>query len=417
VTVPPPSGSNAAVTGRRRRDEILRSAAGLFAAEGYTNTSMREVAAISGIRPGSLYHHFASKEAIAVELVEDYHSDLTRAVREFRQDDAAPLAALRAFVRAIADVSFRHQAALQISVFDAPATASSSLKTVVHAEPASLDRRWRSLISAAAAAGEIKPAVDTRILRHVLHRTISRVALSWNHPSGPGAVVDCVTALIFEGLATSGPACDDRSKPARAVDEVTSRWTAQAAERRHERRGVVLGAARAEFAQRGFEATTMRDIADAAGIKASNLYRYFDSKDSLIEEILGEFSDELLAAYRDVIRVGSSTVETLDGILWLLNQAGRHFGQEVEILQTWNRLLALGVNDRYHEGAQTRLTLLADLIQRGVAEGELAMIAEPTLVASCLREIMWAPMPDLAHISAQRVREFHRQSVLSGIAV
>ena len=55
----------------RRRDEILRAAAGLFASDGYASTSMREVAAASGILPGSLYHHFESKEAIAVELVED----------------------------------------------------------------------------------------------------------------------------------------------------------------------------------------------------------------------------------------------------------------------------------------------------------------------------------------------------------
>jgi hypothetical protein len=29
---------------------------------------------------------------------------------------------------------------------------------------------------------------------------------------------------------------------------------------------------------------------------------------------------------------------------------------------------------------------------------------------------MWAPMRKLVHISPQRVREFHRQSVLSGLA-
>ena len=38
------------------------------------------------------------------------------------------------------------------------------------------------------------------------------------------------------------------------------------------------------------------------------------------------------------------------------------------------------------------------------------------LVASCVREIMWAPMRNLVHISPQRVRQFHRQSVLSGLA-
>ena len=392
---------------------------------------MREVAAASGILPGSLYHHFESKEAIAVELVEEYHADLIQVVREFQSGTkgvdgakgaegaagpADPVAALRAFAHEIANVSFRHQAALQISVFDAPATASSSLKTVVHAEPASLDRRWRSLISAAEAAGAFKASVDTRIVRHVLHRTIVQVGLAWEYPSGPGAVTDCVLALLFDGLAPSADACADRSKPACIVDEATMRWAEQAAQRRRQRRGQILDAARTEFAQRGFEATTVRDIAEAAGLKASNLYRYFESKDSMIQEILGDFSTSLLAAYRDVIGAGSGTEQTLDAILWLLNQAGRHFSPEVEILQTYRRLMALGVADRYHEGAQARLELLADLIARGVSAGELRDVAEPFLVASCLREIMWAPMPKLVHISPQRIREFHRQSVLSGMA-
>lgn len=400
---------------RSRRDEILKAAAGVFASAGYSNTSMREVAAAAGILPGSLYHHFASKEAIAVELVEDYHAELARTVREFRSDPDDPMAALRAFAHDIAHLSFQHPAALQISVSDAPATASSSLKTVVRAEPASVDRHWRGLISAAASAGAVKATVDTRILRHVLHGTLSHLALVEDHQFEPGAITDCVMALVFDGIATSGPAGQDRSKPSRAVDEAKHGWAEQVAQERRERPGQILEAARTAFAQRGFEATTMRDIADTAGIKASNLYRYFDSKDSIMQRILGDFSDRLLAAYRDVISAGSSTVETLDAILWLLNQAGRQFSREVEILHTWTRLQTLGVGLSYHEGAQARLVLLADLIASGVSGRELAMVGEPGLVASCLREIMWTPMRNLSHISAQRVREFYRESVFFGI--
>jgi hypothetical protein len=136
----------------------------------------------------------------------------------------------------------------------------------------------------------------------------------------------------------------------------------------------------------------------------------------MIREILSNFSEQLLAAYRDVIGAGAGMVPTVDAILWLLNQAGRHFSREVEILQTFSRLLTLGVADSYHEGAQARLALLSDLIARGVASGELNQIADPPLVATCLREIMWAPMRNLVHISPQRVRQFDRQSVLSGLA-
>ncbi len=43
----------------------------LFGKQGYTGTSMRDIANAVGVLPGSLYAHIASKEALLVEIVED----------------------------------------------------------------------------------------------------------------------------------------------------------------------------------------------------------------------------------------------------------------------------------------------------------------------------------------------------------
>jgi AcrR family transcriptional regulator len=405
----------------RRRDQILTTAADLFAAKGYTRTSMRDVAAASGILAGSLYHHFESKEAIAVELVENYYADLVDAVRKSGSVDADPLTALRLFTAEIAGLSFRHQAALQIRMFDAPSTASSTLKTVIHAAPASLNRRWRTLISAAVAGGAISPDVDPRLLRYALYRvTMQAGVLAWwasQSPGGTRAVTDCITTIIFDGLAAVPPADDGESAAITVVNEAKARWESDAAERLAGKRGAVLAAAREQFALRGFESTTMRDIADVAGLTASNLYRYFESKDSMIIEILGDFSDRLLAAYKEVIGAAANVTEALDAILWLLEQASRQFAQEIEILQGYGRLVALGLGDHYEQGARARLALLAQLIGTGVTAGEFRQVAGPELVATCVREIMWSPMRDLASVSPLRARKFFRHTVLSGAAV
>ncbi len=47
---------------------ILKKAMKLFVLKGYYNTSLRDIAKESKISTGAIYHHFASKEAIAVEL-------------------------------------------------------------------------------------------------------------------------------------------------------------------------------------------------------------------------------------------------------------------------------------------------------------------------------------------------------------
>jgi AcrR family transcriptional regulator len=200
------------------------------------------------------------------------------------------------------------------------------------------------------------------------------------------------------------------------INETARQWAFDARERMAGRRGAVLAAARDQFALRGFESTTMRDIADTAGLTASNLYRYFKSKESMITEILGDFSDRLLTAYQAVLDSGSSVIETLDALMWLLQQAGRQYAQEIDILQGYGRLAALGVTRHYEEGAQARLAMLSRLIAAGVASGELNDVAAPERVAAAVRELLWSTMRDLAAVAPARAREFYRRIVLSGAA-
>lgn len=71
----------------RRRAEVLSAAAELFASAGYVGTSVKDVADACGILPGSLYHHFDSKESIAVELLERYQTDLDAVARRAIGED------------------------------------------------------------------------------------------------------------------------------------------------------------------------------------------------------------------------------------------------------------------------------------------------------------------------------------------
>ena len=92
----------------QRRHEILDTASSVFATSGL-RTTLQEIAEASGIQPGSLYHHFESKEAIIVELVKRYHVDLDRqaeiALKELRESDPADIVdRITSFSTAIAAV-------------------------------------------------------------------------------------------------------------------------------------------------------------------------------------------------------------------------------------------------------------------------------------------------------------------------
>ncbi|MEO8136587.1 MAG: TetR/AcrR family transcriptional regulator, partial [Betaproteobacteria bacterium] len=84
------------------RRQILNAAAKLLRQNGYASTSLRDIAAATGMKAGSLYYHFASKEEIA-ETVMAEGIDLVRAAVKkalvCRGGDADPLENIEIAVR------------------------------------------------------------------------------------------------------------------------------------------------------------------------------------------------------------------------------------------------------------------------------------------------------------------------------
>lgn len=81
------------------------------------------------------------------------------------------------------------------------------------------------------------------------------------------------------------------------------------------RRGELLGIAAEVFADQGYNATTVRRIADEAGMLAGSLYYHFDSKESMLDEILSSFLNELWAGYDAVLEAGLGPRETIEALV------------------------------------------------------------------------------------------------------
>ena len=82
-----------------------------------------------------------------------------------------------------------------------------------------------------------------------------------------------------------------------------------------DRRAELLAIAAGLFAERGLRATTVRDIADAAGILSGSLYHHFDSKESMVDEILRGFLDALFDRYREIVAQDLGPRATLEAVV------------------------------------------------------------------------------------------------------
>ena len=87
------------------------------------------------------------------------------------------------------------------------------------------------------------------------------------------------------------------------------------------------------FAERGLRATTVRDIADAAGILSGSLYHHFESKEEMVDEVLRDFLDWLFGRYQQIIDTEPNPLARLKGLFMASFDAIDHHHAEVVIYQ------------------------------------------------------------------------------------
>ncbi|MFF5157921.1 ScbR family autoregulator-binding transcription factor [Streptomyces sp. NPDC000348] len=87
---------------RATRRSLLEAAACLFAQQGYAGTSVNDISARSGRTSGSVYFHYASKEGIALAVVQDGFATWPSLVTRYGDQDVPPLERLVALSHEIA---------------------------------------------------------------------------------------------------------------------------------------------------------------------------------------------------------------------------------------------------------------------------------------------------------------------------
>ena len=159
-----------------------------------------------------------------------------------------------------------------------------------------------------------------------------------------------------------------------------------------ERRAHLVQLAGDLFAEKGFRATTVREIADAAGILSGSLYHHFDSKESIGDEILSAFLDDVLAGYRRAVQDTGTARAAIEQIV----------RSSTATLTRHRAALTMLTNDWPYFSVQPRFAYLrkamkeieqiwVDQLERGKRAGEFRADLDARLVYRLLRDILWIP--------------------------
>ncbi|MFI0454125.1 TetR/AcrR family transcriptional regulator [Actinomadura sp. 6N118] len=188
---------------------------------------------------------------------------------------------------------------------------------------------------------------------------------------------------------------------------------------RAERRAELLATAAEVFAEQGYSATTVRKVADAAGILGGSLYYHFDSKESMADEILSTFLDEMWAAYDRVLASGLGARETLEALVVESFRSIDRHRPAVVIYQNESKHLA--TSERFHYLLESRRRfeeMWLSLLDRGIEEGEFRPDLDRSLVYRFIRDTVWVAATWYhagGRLSAEEIAKQYLAMVLEGI--
>jgi AcrR family transcriptional regulator len=171
----------------------------------------------------------------------------------------------------------------------------------------------------------------------------------------------------------------------RATTETSAVPTGNATRRDH-----IVQLAAQLFAERGVANTTVRDIGNAAGILSGSLYYHFDSKESIVKEIVLGYLRRLIESYETVLDAHEEPRARLEGLIRASFEAIDRDQHACEIFQNDFKHLHTLQDFADLDALTSRVqTIWVETIKSGVANGTFRDDVDPRVFYRFARDSIW----------------------------
>lgn len=270
---------------RNQRERLYGAMVASCAERGYEATTVAELIALAGVSRRDFYKHFADKEACFLATVEEI-LEASRAVAgaRFSQEGSIEERAERALDAFFALLAAQ-PAAARLCLVDAYTAGPAATQLVDRAIDA-YRRLLEQALSEHSGGGRMPKELTAAMvggLRKIVHTRLHR---------GDGeSLAQATPTLVQLALSCQPPPSPLRSPRTGVGPRVASpiAYDRDPAER-------IVKATKAVIARKGYQASTIADLAEAAGVSLSTFYAHFDSKAEAFDAALYQGRTRFLGA-------------------------------------------------------------------------------------------------------------------------
>lgn len=183
------------------------------------------------------------------------------------------------------------------------------------------------------------------------------------------------------------------------------------------RRETIIEQAQILFKEKGFSATTMRDLAERVGVEAASLYNHIKSKDEILEEICFFISNTYIAHLKDIKAKNISTSDKIETLIRLHVRIIIENTEGVSVANNeWKHLTEPALT-QFKQARRDYERGFATLIEQGISEGVFQKVNVSVALFTILSAVRWVELwykPERA-ISAETLENDIVLMLLNGL--
>ncbi|ORU92753.1 MAG: hypothetical protein A6F72_05310 [Cycloclasticus sp. symbiont of Poecilosclerida sp. N] len=186
----------------KTRELLLDRAAQMFSRQGYQSTSLKEIAAAADMKAGSLYYHFASKEALMAEVLDrsiQFISDTVAEEIEELEENYTFESGLRAFIKGHLSAILKHPDYTTTTIRN-NGQIPKAVQVIAHTKREHYEKQWRQLMVLGRQESFIRPDLDEQLFRLMVLGSLNWSSV-WYNPKGQSidSLVKHFTQVFLNG--------------------------------------------------------------------------------------------------------------------------------------------------------------------------------------------------------------------------
>ncbi|MHA4844701.1 TetR/AcrR family transcriptional regulator [Flavitalea antarctica] len=153
------------------------------------------------------------------------------------------------------------------------------------------------------------------------------------------------------------------------------------------RKDVIISKAARLFREKGYSASSMRDLAEEVGVEAASLYNHINSKSEILQEICFKVANKFMSHIEAIDNSPIDSIAKIEAVLRFHVQQMIHHYEEVYVSdREWKHLVDPYMSN-YQNQRRTYRQRMAQMIEHGIQKGEIKNIDAPTAVLIMLHAV------------------------------